>query len=287
MGTTSSAPSAPARTLPAPVEQPFFTAISSYSVALAWPKWVGKNAISGYRVEVRLNDGPGVLGEWGPSGSTAGLAITVDGLSANTGYDLRVAAFNAAGTGEYGDYLAVRTPAAPPPLLYVSGVGTSFAVLNWVPQQGARLSYRVHLTRYTDGAWTEEPPRDKGESGDLNTFNLTDLVHGAKYKFRIASVDASDPRIVGDLSPFSHEVCTAARARPRAARRAPAACAGCAHCGAANASATPHRPSERPVTGSARAAGANAAVRAEPRAAADGDAARGDLDAGAVGGGHQ
>jgi len=221
MGTTSSAPSAPARTLPAPVEQPFFTAISSYSVALAWPKWVGKNAISGYRVEVRLNDGPGVLGEWAPSGSTAALAITVDGLSANTGYDLRVAAFNAAGTGEYGDYLAVRTPAAPPPLLYVSGVGTSFAVLNWVPQPGARLSYRVRLTRYTDGAWTEEPPRDKGEAGDLNTLNLTGLVHGAKYKFRIASVDSSDPRIVGDLSPFSHGVGAPPPPRTKWTRRVP------------------------------------------------------------------
>jgi len=64
----------------------------------------------------------------------------------------------------------------------------------------------VHLSRYTDSVWSDEPYRVKGNEGEIDTFNVTGLVKGATYKFGVTSTAGEGA--VGALSPFSHEVRT-------------------------------------------------------------------------------
>ncbi len=75
----------------------------------------GGSAITGYRVDTRTGDS-----DWTSTTTGTDTTHTVTGLTNGTGYQFRVAALNAAGTGTDSAVIGPLTPAAPTALLTVS-----------------------------------------------------------------------------------------------------------------------------------------------------------------------
>ncbi len=198
--------SAQIRTRPAAVSVPTLEIVSSHEAKISWPIWYGKNPLHEYSVQARYNIDAGNIGGWFVSGTIRDLQFHLEGLMANTGYDIRVAAINSAGIGAYGDILHVKTQAAPTGFPYVTRIGPGDCDLRWTPKPGTTPYLTVFPTRWIpeSSSWRSEASRTKTE-GEINFFHVTGLVKGARYKFQIAPSSALG---IGARSTFSHEVTT-------------------------------------------------------------------------------
>lgn len=194
-------------TLPPAPSIPTIMLVSSNYAKVTWQVWFGKNLINDYRLEARVNMDAGNIGPWFAAGSVTGHQAQVSSLLANTGYDIRVAAVNNAGNGEYGEILHIKMQAAPPDLVYVTNIGPGIVDLRWLPKPGATPGYTVIPSRWipASSAWVSEYGRSKTE-GKIDSFHVTGLVKGAEYRFEVAT---SSPLGVGALSAASHQITTA------------------------------------------------------------------------------
>ena len=224
LGFQPSETSDPIRTKPAAVSTPTVSFLSSNSVNITWSSWYGTNEIKQYSIQTRMNEGAGEIGPWFASGTVDIRDVDqlpgfqVQNLMANTGYEVRVAAMNLAGTGEYGESVHVTTLAEAPRFVYVTRIGQGEVDLRWSPKPGATPQYTVIPSRWVPAhtqtvngvtisipnGWVEEDPREKFE-GYIDFFHVSGLVKGARYKFQVAS---SSVLGVGARSVFSHEVTT-------------------------------------------------------------------------------
>ena len=94
---------------PGEVENLAVSAVSTSSLSVAWdePAESGSSSVAGYSVQYRETDTDETTqgnqpGAWQDIAHT-GTSASVTGLAANTGYDVRVAAINAVGTGGYAE----------------------------------------------------------------------------------------------------------------------------------------------------------------------------------------
>ena len=180
------------------------------SLAVSWaaPTNTGASAITGYSVQYRISDTDGDTpgnqpGSWEDITHTGtGTGVTVTGLEANTSYDVRVAANNAAGTGEYAQASGVTGSATAPGLvqnLSVTASSQSVLSVTWeAPVDnggGAVTGYAVeHRITDTDmnthgnqpGAWQEVVHEGSGRAA-----SITGLAAGTKYDVRVAAVSAA------------------------------------------------------------------------------------------------
>ena len=207
LGFRPSEPSISIRTQPAAVSAPTVDSVSSNHAIVSWPVWYGKNKVTDYSIQMRKNQGPGDVGEWVQSGTVTGQQFQVSSLLANTGYDIRIAGVNVAGTGNYGESVYIKTQAQAPDFVYVTRVGPGDCELRWFPKPGATPQYTVFPTRWSQASssWIEETGQSKAD-GTIDSFHVTGLVKGARYYFQVAS---SSLLGVGARSTNSHEVTTA------------------------------------------------------------------------------
>jgi len=206
LGFRPSGPSDEIRTRPAAVSIPSLIAVSSTYAEVSWPFWYGKNRIVDYSIQVRVNMDAGNIGNWFMSGTVSGQQFQVSSLAPNTGYDVRVAAVNVAGTGAYGENLHIKTQAAPPDFVYVTRIGPGDCDLRWAPQPGATPQYSVFPFRWIPAsqAWLQEAARSKSK-GEIDFCFVAGLVKGARYTFQVATISDLG---VGQRSAMSHEVTT-------------------------------------------------------------------------------
>ena len=210
LGFRPSEPSEEIRTKPAGVSVPAVVSVSTNYAEVSWPVWYGKNVLVDFSIQTRVNIDAANIGEWVVSGTAQAQQFQVPSLLANTGYDIRVAAINSAGTGEYGDSVRIKTQAAAPDFVYVMRIGAGDCDLRWEPKPGATPQYTVFPIRWvpdssgSSGDWVEEASRSKSE-GEIDFFHVTGLVKGARYKFQVAS---SSSLGVGERSAISHEITT-------------------------------------------------------------------------------
>jgi hypothetical protein len=206
LGFRPSEPSDEIRTKPAGVSVPTVVSVSTNSAEVSWPVWYGKSPVVDYSIQARMNIDAANIGPWFVSGTAQGQRFQLSSLLANTGYDIRVAAINSAGTGDYGDSVRIKTQAAPPDFLYVMRIGAGDCDLRWDPKPGATPQYTVFPIRWAlaSASWIEETSRSKSE-GEIDFFHVTGLVKGARYKFQVAT---SSSLGVGERSAISHEITT-------------------------------------------------------------------------------
>ena len=165
LGFRASEPSMQVKTKPAAVSIPSVITVSTTYAAVSWPVWYGKNRIEDFSIQARVNIDAGNIGTWFPSGTVRGQEAQVPSLLSNTGYDIRVAAVNDAGIGEYGESVHIKTQASPPDFVYATRIGPGDCDLGWHPQPGATPEYTVFPHRWipASASWIEEASKRKTE----------------------------------------------------------------------------------------------------------------------------
>ena len=215
--TTDNRPlSAPASaTIPGPAaEAPDAPSAPTLTVGETWieASWTAPadndSAITGYDVHYRETGG-----NW-TDANHSGTATTkrIDGLTADTAYQVRVRASNAEGTGDWSPAASARTDAAAEapdaPSAPSLTAGETWIEASWTApaDNGSAITgYDVHY-RETSGNWT-----GANHSGTATTIRITGLTADTAYQVRVR---ASNAEGTGDWS-------TAASARTDAAAEAP------------------------------------------------------------------
>ena len=182
---------------------------TSTSLAVSWaaPTNTGGSTITGYSVQYRISDTddrPGNQpGSWEDVTHTGtGTDVTVTGLEPNTSYDVRVAANNTAGAGEYAQASGVTGSATAPGLvqnLSVTVSSKSVLSVTWdaptdnggSPVTGYSVQYRLSDTDDNTqgnqpGAW-----QAVAHEGTGTEASVTGLAAGTKYDVRVAAVSAA------------------------------------------------------------------------------------------------
>lgn len=181
-----------AYTLPAAPSGLTAAAISDTQVSLGWTDHSAGE--SGFRIFFSA-DGTNWT-EAGTAGTNA-TSYTVTGLTADTAYQFRIAAYNGGGDSAFSNQPSATTWPPPPPApasLSVPTVGVSELGLSWSDVTG-ETGYRIE--RSTDGtSWTQIA--DLG--ADVVSYSDTGLAEASAYSYRISAYNGT-----GD-SPYADTV---------------------------------------------------------------------------------
>ena len=181
-------------------------------VSLAWTAPANAFGITDYVVQYRTNV-PGSPWQTFADGTSATLAATVTGLTNGTAYVFRVAALNAAGTGDFSAESAPVTPSAPAsaPGSLTPTFGNGSVGLAWtVPTSNGGTSISDYVVQYrTDVVGSIWTTFNDGV-GVGTTATVTGLTNGTAYRFRVAAFTG-----VG-TGTYSSEVTETPRAVPSA-----------------------------------------------------------------------
>jgi hypothetical protein len=114
------------------------------------------------------------------------VRTTIPDLLPNRGVNVRVAAGNSAGTGEYSEYVQTTTLPKGPSLVYVSDIFADAAMVHWINADGAdgRYHYRVYPF-YRDGQEIKAQQAIVTTPGPLDKWLVTGLARGTTYFFRV------------------------------------------------------------------------------------------------------
>jgi hypothetical protein len=164
-------------------------------VALTWsaPSSNGGDAVSDYVVQYS-SDGTTWTTFTDSVSSTA--SCTVTGLANGTAYTFRVAAVNAAGTGQYSVVSAAVTPFTTPdaPTAVAGVVGNTQVVVSWTAPANnggsAIIQYQVSYAPQGSndyGTWSTATATQSSSA----TFTVTGLTNGTSYKFKVAATNAA------------------------------------------------------------------------------------------------
>lgn len=179
-------PGAPSNLVPAVV-------IGDATIKLTWtaPTANGGGALKQYRIETSTDGGASVSSTvLTPSATSA--TITISGFTPGTFYNFRVAAVNAAGVGAFTPYSAavkaVARPGVPTNLAAVAG--NASASLTWTAPANDGSSpittYAVQSSKDGGVTWATFAHA----ASTLTSINVTGLVNGTSYVFRVAAVNA-------------------------------------------------------------------------------------------------
>ena len=156
------------------------------SLALVWsaPADTGTGSVTGYSIQYKLGTSSTWV-DWTFSGTSTSTTIT--GLQTGTSYDVRIAAKNVIGTGEYVESTVstgATVPEAPQSLTLtptggqIKATWTAPSVTGGSPITGYSVQYKVG-TSNTWIAWTH--------SGTATTATITGLTNGTEYDVRVAA----------------------------------------------------------------------------------------------------
>jgi titin len=176
-GTSAGSTSATATTIPpAPVTSA--TTISSTQINVSWTNVAGE---TGYKIE-RSPDGA----EWTEVATKLANLLTYSdtGLSADTSYQYRVRAYNAAGNSEYSSAITKKTVMLAPTGLAGEATSPSIVHLTWEDSSG-ETGYKVE--RLSGTSWIQQ--------GNIMAVNSTStdavaLTPGTTYTFRLRAMNA-------------------------------------------------------------------------------------------------
>lgn len=162
---------------------------SNRAVMLSWsaPTRPGGASISDYVVEFSRNGGPWTRVR---DGVSVRRSFVVRGLANGASYRFRVAAKNRWGTGVWAESpeATPRTvPGAPKALLVVAGDGE--VLLSWVAGGTGGSPVLDYVIQYSRNGRTWTTFAD--EVSDETAVTVSGLTNGAKYWFRVASVNAA------------------------------------------------------------------------------------------------
>ena len=186
--------------LPGPPGRPTGTA-ADREVEVSWTApSTGGGSITGYRVSVATSSsGPfsDAGGTCAPVTTTAStdLSCTASELTNGVAHYFRVAAVNAAGTGEASASSAAVTPRGVPgqPAAPSATAGDTDSVLTWTsPSDGgtAITGYAVQRSLF-GGPFTSQPGCTSAATSTAVTCTATGLVNGTSVRFRIAAINAA------------------------------------------------------------------------------------------------
>ncbi len=196
----SSSGGASSLALPGPPGTPSALA-ADREAAVSWTQPTsGGGSITGYRVSVATSSsGPftDAAGTCSPVTTTASTALscTAGGLTNGVAHYFRVAAVNAAGTGEASASSAAVTPRGAPgqPAAPSATAGDTDSVLTWTaPSDGgtAITGYAVQRSLF-GGPFTSQPGCTSAATSTAVTCIATGLVNGTSVRFRIAAINAA------------------------------------------------------------------------------------------------
>jgi titin len=185
---------------PGPPGRPTGTA-ADREVEVSWTApTTGGGSITGYRVTVATSSsGPfaDAAGTCAPVTTTASTALscTASELTNGVAHYFRVAAVNAAGTGEASASSAAVTPRGVPgqPAAPSATAGDTDSVLTWTaPSDGgtAITGYAVQRSLF-GGPFTSQPGCTSSATSTAVTCTATGLVNGTSVRFRIAAINAA------------------------------------------------------------------------------------------------
>ncbi len=173
---------------------PQVTLASPSAATLTW-SLVG-SAASGFRIE-RLAPGSGGFEDVAILGASA-RSYADNGLSPNTAYTYRISAFNAGGASSYSAPVTVTTPVVPPdaPRGVSAVAGSSSAVVSFSTpiNTGGAPVIRFDVVVSPGGSTV---------SGTASPIQVSGLVNGARYSFRVRAANAAGS---GTFSTPSNEV---------------------------------------------------------------------------------
>ena len=157
--------------------------VSSGKVNLSWsaPSDNG-SSVNDYIIEYRATGGTWQVYSDGISGATT---ATVSGLTDGVEYSFRVRAVNAIGESDNSN-IVKATPVSVP---LAPATEVTDRVLNWdAPTDGGSIitGYTIQYRTLPNGSWQVYRQVD----GGVNSTELTGLVDGIKYEFRVAAINA-------------------------------------------------------------------------------------------------
>ena len=167
----------------------------SDQLLLTWsrPATDGGSSITGYRIEMSLND----ISTWVIVASTGSATTRYvhTGLTPGTTRFYRVAAINAQGTGAYSAPPVRGTtkaaPPGPPQNLRARAVGPTSITLSWAAPAsdgGARITgYTVRARGPNDGSWITIRPHT---GSTATTFAHINLQPATYYRYQVAAVNS-------------------------------------------------------------------------------------------------
>jgi endonuclease/exonuclease/phosphatase family metal-dependent hydrolase len=192
-GTTRSATKS-ATTYTTPVAPVVSTVTSGDShVILSWaaPTGNGGSSVTGYKVQYKAASSQAWL-DWSHAGT--GTSATITGLTNGTQYNFQVAAITAVGQGSFSS-VASATPREATtysvpgkPTLPTAAPSNGQVALSWTaPDNGnsAITGYKVQYKPTGSSSW-----QDKSHAGTGLSTNITGLVNGTSYDFRILAINA-------------------------------------------------------------------------------------------------
>jgi hypothetical protein len=173
--------------LPSRPEGLTLSKVSISGVSASWSKAVGSSKITNYLIHVSTD---GV--NWVPVLKKASMAtsLVISGLKFGTGYQVRVAAVNSVGTGDYlyGSFRTLATLANVPTVLAASNLSGSGFTLAWsTPSSNGGSEITDYVVEINGGGFNWSPVAHAPSNS--TSMNITGLNPGVKYSVRVKAVN--------------------------------------------------------------------------------------------------
>lgn len=161
--------------------------IKTNAASLSWPAVNATSKVTNYLVDVST-DGT----TWVPVSKkvSTSTSLALSGLKLGTTYQVRVAAVNANGVGEYvyGSFTTLATVSTAPTGLVPSGVSGSGFTLNWNdPSTNGGAAISDYVVEINGGGFNWTPVAHSPSSS--TSMDITGLNPGVKYSVRVKAVN--------------------------------------------------------------------------------------------------
>jgi len=162
--------------------------VKTNAASLSWSSVVATSKVTNYLVDVST-DGT----SWVPVSKkvSTSTSLGLSGLKLGTTYQVRVAAVNANGTGDYvyGSFTTLATVSTSPTGLASSGVSGSGFTLNWnAPTTNGGSAITDYVVEINGGGYTWSPIAHDASSN--TSITVTGLNPGVKYSVRVKAVNS-------------------------------------------------------------------------------------------------
>jgi len=162
--------------------------VKTTAASVSWSSVVATSKVSNYLVDVSTDGSTWVPVSKRVSTSTS---LSLSGLRLGTTYQVRVAAVNANGTGDYvyGAFTTLATVSTAPVSLSTTGVSNSGFILNWnAPSSNGGAAISDYVVEINGGGYTWSPIVHDASSN--TSITITGLNPGVKYSVRVKAVNS-------------------------------------------------------------------------------------------------
>ncbi|NBQ98580.1 MAG: fibronectin type III domain-containing protein, partial [Microbacteriaceae bacterium] len=162
--------------------------IKTNATSLSWSSVIATSKVTNYLVDVST-DGT----SWVPVSKkvSTSTSLGLSGLKLGTTYQVRVAAVNANGTGDYvyGSFTTLATVSTAPTGLVYSGVSGSGFTLNWnAPSTNGGSAITDYVVEINGGGYTWSPLAH--DPSNNTSITITGLNPGVKYSVRVKALNS-------------------------------------------------------------------------------------------------